>query len=86
MKFNSIVAALDMAGCPNRCRHCWLGATENRKMDFGELRYVGDSFRPFTDNLILNGWYREPDFRDDYKELWKEEIRRSWSDTGAVFK
>lgn len=20
---------VDMAGCPNRCRHCWLGAHKN---------------------------------------------------------
>ena len=25
MKFNRITACLDMFGCPNRCKHCWIG-------------------------------------------------------------
>ena len=24
----------DVAGCPNRCRHCWLGHTPNRRAPF----------------------------------------------------
>jgi len=32
MKFEKITACLDMYGCPNRCKHCWLGNTPNGKL------------------------------------------------------
>ena len=35
-----IAVALDMAGCPNRCRHCWLGHTPNKRIPEETLREV----------------------------------------------
>jgi len=59
-----------MAGCPNRCRHCWLGCTPNGRLTVADLRFVAAAFRPFTDCLEVASWYREPDYLPEYKELW----------------
>ena len=32
MKTNNLTILADMYGCPNRCKHCWLGHMPNRKM------------------------------------------------------
>ncbi|MDR0916341.1 MAG: radical SAM protein [Oscillospiraceae bacterium] len=74
----NITACLDMAGCPNRCRHCWLGATPNGSLTPDDLQFVAAEFRPFAENLEIFSWYREPDYRDDYKALW--ELERQLSD------
>lgn len=70
MRFEKISAALDMAGCPNRCRHCWIGHSPNGRLTVDDLKYVAEQFRPFTDCLTIDDWYREPDYQDNYKELW----------------
>lgn len=71
MKFKQITIALDMYGCPNRCRHCWLGHSPNGNMKPEDLRFAAEQFRPFTDRLVVYDWYREPDYKDTYKELWE---------------
>lgn len=71
MKFSEMHVCLDMAGCPNRCKHCWLGEAPNGHMAVDELEWAAKQFRPFTDCLEIFDWYREPDFRKDYKELWE---------------
>jgi hypothetical protein len=40
-----MVVAVDMAGCPNRCRHCWLGSPPNRRVTEETLRRVVGQFR-----------------------------------------
>lgn len=70
MKFKSIIACLDMYGCPNRCKHCWVGHSPNGNLNTDDLKFVAEQFRPFTDSLEIDDWYREPDFRDNYRELW----------------
>jgi hypothetical protein len=80
--FTSLTACLDMAGCPNRCRHCWLGITPNGRLHEDDLRFVAEAFRPFTDNLSVDSWYREPDYLPEYKRLW--EVERELSDTRPV--
>ena len=37
MKFNEITVCLDMYGCPNRCKHCWLGTTPNGNMSVEQI-------------------------------------------------
>ena len=32
--------ALDMNGCPNRCRHCWLGSASNRRLSPDDVRWA----------------------------------------------
>lgn len=71
MRYKSITIALDMYGCPNRCKHCWVGHTPNGNMTSEELRFAAEQFRPFTDCLVVDDWYREPDYKDNYRELWK---------------
>lgn len=71
MKFNSITICLDMHGCPNRCKHCWVGHAPNGNLSVDDLRWTAAQFRPYTDILEVDDWYREPDFHDDYKALWE---------------
>lgn len=70
MKFKEITVCLDMYGCPNRCRHCWLGVTPNGNMAVSEIEFTAEQFRPFTECLRIDHWYREPDYRDNYQELY----------------
>ena len=71
---------VDMAGCPNRCRHCWLGSHRNGNISIDNFRNIADEFRNWRDEnghaineLGFFSWWREPDFRDDYRELWQLE-------------
>ncbi len=68
--FKSITVCLDMFGCPNRCKHCWIGHSPNGKLSENDLKYVAKEFHPFTNCLTVYDWYREPDYEDNYKELW----------------
>ncbi len=77
-KLKELTVALDMYGCPNRCKHCWLGVTPCGNMPVSELESAAEAFRPFTDSLTVYSWYREPDFRDNYRELY--ELCRKLSD------
>ena len=68
---------VDMAGCPNRCRHCWLGSHKNGAMTRDEFRKTAEQFRNWRNEngdgikeLGFFSWWREPDYRNDYKELW----------------
>lgn len=79
MLFEKLTVGLDMYGCPNRCKHCWLGVTPNGKLSIGDLKFVANEFRPFTGNLEVSDRYREEDYADNYKELW--EITTKLSDT-----
>ncbi|MDR1001636.1 MAG: radical SAM protein [Clostridiales bacterium] len=71
---------VDMAGCPNRCRHCWLGNHKNGNMTTDDFRGIAEQFKRWRDEngdgiqeLGFFSWWREPDFRDDYRELWRLE-------------
>jgi len=73
-----IGVALDMHGCPNRCRHCFVGASANAAMAHADLRRLAAQFRdyvrpgesrPFIEKLSVASWTREPDFADDYRRL-----------------
>ncbi len=75
--FEKITVCLDMAGCPNRCRHCWLGVTPNGRLDAEDLRYTAEAFRPHARGLSVFSWYREPDYLNNYQELYVLENRLS---------
>jgi len=71
---------VDMAGCPNRCRHCWLSGHKNGNMGIDDFRDIASQFKNWRDEtgnaikeLSFFSWWREPDFRDDYRELWQLE-------------
>lgn len=76
-KLSKIIVCADMAGCPNRCKHCWLRVTPNGHMSSEELEYIASEFRPYANSLEVLSWYREPDYRSDYKELWDLENKLS---------
>jgi hypothetical protein len=78
----SIDIALDLAGCPNRCMHCWLGTEPNKRLSEDKLRQVAGLFRnwvrpgdtkPYFEQVDVYSWYREPDFSDNYRQLYELE-------------
>lgn len=78
--------ALDMHGCPNRCRHCWLGCLPNGCLSEEDVRWAAAQFRdylrpagdePFLTGLNVVTWVREPDFSDDYERLYDLEVELS---------
>lgn len=70
VKYEKIEIALDMLGCPNRCRHCFMGWRPNPGLGTEDLRFAAEAFRPFAKELTVYDWNREPDFGDDYREKW----------------
>ena len=81
IKFEKITVCLDMAGCPNRCKHCWLGVSKNGNFTNSDLEYVADTFKPYADKFEIASWYREPDYKNNYKELWALENQLSTEKT-----
>lgn len=71
MQYDNILVALDMLGCPNRCRHCFVGWRPNPKLTEKDLSFVAEAFRPYAKTLTVYDWNREPDFGDNYKERWE---------------
>jgi len=78
LNFEKITVCLDMHGCPNKCKHCWVGITPNGRLSIDDLKFVAKNFRPFTHDLEVTDRYREEDYPDNYKELW--EITSALSD------
>ena len=70
MILEDLIVSVDLRGCPNRCSHCWLGHAPNPCHPEGVLREVAEAFRPYTRELEVSSWYREPDYGADYRELW----------------
>ena len=81
MEDKSLVLAVDMYGCPNRCKHCWLGHMPNRKMEAGADEWLVNYFKPYFQRINFYSWLREPDFCDDYQKRWLRDIELS---VGAV--
>jgi hypothetical protein len=79
---NKVIVALDMAGCPNRCKHCWIGVSQNGNLNKDDLYYVAKEFRKIASNSEIASWYREPDYLDNYEELWN--IENNLSDNLSV--
>jgi len=86
IKSRDISIAVDMHGCPNWCRHCWIGRPPNGRMTEDDLRWTVSRFRefvrpgedrPFIENLNVVTWTREPDFSDDYRRLYDLEVELS---------
>jgi hypothetical protein len=83
IKKKKIGAALDMYGCPNRCRHCYLGFGTNRKMTDDDLRWMAAQFRDYITrsgtrlSLNISSSFREPDFADEYRRLYELETELS---------
>ncbi len=76
--------AFDLCGCPNRCRHCWLGCATTRTLDVSQAieRYsfykqhvASGAAKPFLETVrFFATWLREPDYSDDYRDLFRKEL------------
>ena len=66
--------AADMYGCPNRCRHCWIGHMPNRIMDDDADRFIMEYFSPYFEKIAFYSWLREPDYCDNYRERWERDV------------
>ena len=82
----SIGLAFDMNGCPNCCRHCWLGPGSQDKLSESDVRWgAGEIKECFhqsdipIDAFSIATWFREPDYSDDYRQLF--ELETELSDT-----
>ncbi|MBO4872334.1 MAG: radical SAM protein [Lachnospiraceae bacterium] len=64
----------DLYGCPNRCRHCWLGHMPNRVMEPDADRFIVDFFDPYFEQIAFYSWLREPDFCEDYAARWERDL------------
>ena len=68
---------VDMYGCPNRCRHCWLGHMPNIQMETDADQWIVEYFKPYFDKIGYYSWLREPDFCYDYRERWEKDKKLS---------
>ena len=84
-----IGVALDMHGCPNRCRHCYIRGHPNGCMSEDDLRWAVEQFRnhvrsgesgPAFEKLSVSSSVREPDYSDDYERLC--DLEAELSDSG----
>lgn len=77
MNQKSLVLVVDMYGCPNRCRHCWIGHMPNKRMDWDADEWIVNYFKPFFQKITYYSWLREPDFCDDYRNRWNRDCQIS---------
>ncbi len=77
MKTNNLTILADMYGCPNRCKHCWLGHMPNRKIPDGSDELIVNFFKPHFHSITFYGWVREPDYCENYVERWQRDIQIS---------
>ena len=61
---------IDMYGCPNRCKHCWLGKLANEHFIDGYDDFIVKLFKQYFKDISFYSWMREPDFCADYKARW----------------
>lgn len=79
---STLGVTLSMAGCPNRCRHCYLGPPHPGRPTTDDLRWVVGQFRnyrrpratqPLWSAINVVSWIWEPDFAPNYRELYELE-------------
>ena len=73
MPFQSLSLCVDLYGCPNRCRHCWLGHMPNRTMAPDADARIVERFKPYFERIAFYSWLREPDFCPDYRARWERD-------------
>lgn len=61
---------IDMFGCPNRCKHCWLGDLPNKPFLDGYDDFIVKLFKPYFKDITFYSWLREPDYCNYYKDRW----------------
>ena len=73
MKTKDLIVLTDMYGCPNRCKHCWLGHMPNRVMPDNSDKLIIEYFKPYFRSITFYSWVREPDYCDNYAERWEKD-------------
>lgn len=73
----SLILVVDMYGCPNRCKHCWIGHIPNKQMDADADVWIVDYFKPYFNKITYYSWLREPDFCNDYRARWNKDCEIS---------
>ena len=73
MRFKTLSLCVDLCGCPNRCKHCWLGHMPNRTMEPGADEWLVERFKPYFERIEFYSWLREPDFCPDYRARWERD-------------
>lgn len=68
-----------MYGCPNRCKHCWVGHSPNGNLTIDDFTQIAKRFKQYSCEVEMFDWYREPDYKDNYKQLW--DLRKQLSDS-----
>jgi len=83
----AIGIAFELHGCPNACRHCYLGRPAGPALPLDEVRRVVAEFRqyvrpgepePAFPHIRVATWIWEPDYADDYRQLYN--LERELSD------
>ena len=59
LNIEKITACLDMHGCPNRCKHCWLGITPNGKLSIDDLKLLCWQGWCFQRNIANNRYFAD---------------------------
>ena len=62
-----------MYGCPNRCKHCWLGSLPNKLLDDSYPNKIVELFKPYFKDITFYSWLREPDNCKNYIDRWIED-------------
>jgi len=82
--FPSLSILVDLCGCPNRCRHCWLGSHPNGNLSADDFKEIAQVFKDYKasnpgviDELTFYSWWREPDFSSEYRRLRELEVELS---------
>jgi len=79
---SEVGVALDMHGCPNRCRHCYLGRPHAGRVGEEDLQWVVRQFRtsrrsgeeqPLWQGMRVSSWVWEPDYSPEYRRLYELE-------------
>lgn len=69
----NLTLCLDMKGCPNRCKHCWIGHMPNNNMSDNDAAAIVDKFKDYFEKITVYSWLREPDYCENYRERWAED-------------
>lgn len=80
-----LTLVVDMYGCPNRCKHCWLGHMPNRTVADNTDEQLIAYFKPYFDSITYYSWVREPDYCDDYRQRWIKDNEISIQDKPMRF-
>ena len=61
---------MDMNGCPNRCKHCWIGHMTNNHLSDNDAKMIVNRFNDYFDKITVYSWLREPDYCENFRERW----------------